>query len=123
MSVTEDGLRLSEAANGKQAWDISKDKIGTDVRGQELELWLTFTQVDEHNVYVGVYVNGSFCGEKLFKNLQEPFGSKLLVYSSKAGIRIASVDTAWTRLIKSKVNFAYWGFTDNWKKELAEICK
>ena len=123
VSATEDGLRLSEAANGRQVWDISKDKIGTDVKGRELELWLTFTQVDEHNVYVGVYVNGTFCGEKLFKNLQEPFGSKLLVYSSKAGIRIASVDTAWTRLIKSRVNFAYWGFTDNWKKELAVICK
>ena len=51
------------------------------------------------------------------------FGAMLMAYSEKAGISIASVETVWQKFLKSKVNLAYFGFTDNWKQELAEICR
>ena len=117
------GLRLSEAANGKQTWVIRADTIGKNIENQQVELIMTFTQVDDHNVYVGVYVDGKFCGEKLYENLEQPFGATLLAYSETAGIAIASVETAWQKFLKSKVNLAYFGFTDNWKQELADICR
>ena len=117
------GLRLSEAANGKQTWVIRADTIGKNIENQQVELIMTFTKVDDHNVYVGVYVDGKFCGEKLYENLEQPFGATLLAYSETAGVTITSVETAWQKFLKSKVNLAYFGFTDNWKQELAEICR
>ena len=117
------GLRLYEAANGKQNWNISSDIIGKDITDKHIKLALTFTKVDDHNVYVGVYVDDVFCGEKLFENLEQAFGSGLLVYSEETGISIASIETAWQKFLKSKVNLAYFGFTDNWKQELADICR
>ena len=123
VEASNGGLRLFEAANGKQQWKIGSDVIGKDITDKKIKLALTFTKVDDHNVYVGIYVDDKFCGEKLFENLEQPFGAGLLVYSEEVGITIASVETAWQRFLKSVVNLAYFGFTDNWKQELADICR
>ncbi len=123
VEASNGGLRLYEAANGKQNWNISSDIIGKDITDKNIKLALTFTKVDDHNVYVGVYVDDKFCGEKLFENMEQAFGAGLLVYSEETGITIASVETAWQKFLKSKVNLAYFGFTDNWKQELAAICR
>lgn len=123
IGLSDEGeLVIFESVNGKQVWKISPEKMGKEIAGKQAELWLTFTEVNEHNVYVGVYVDGTFCGERLYKDLEQPFGSRLMVYSPEVGIKIVSVDTAWQRLLKSEVDFRYWGFTNNWRSELKAIC-
>ncbi len=117
------GLVLYEAANGAQKWTISKNVIGKDITNKAVNLYLTFQCINDHNVYLGVYVDGKFCGERLYAELQEPFGGGVLIYSAESGIKIASVATAWERFLMSKVNLAYFGFTNNWKAELLQRSK
>ncbi len=118
------GLIFYEAANGEQKWRISKDTIGKDITNKKIELYLTFDCIDDANVYVGVYVNGKFCGERLYCDLQEPFGGAVLVYSESVGIKIASVATTWQKFLMSDVDLSYFGFSNkNWKSELLQRCQ
>lgn len=120
IETMEGGLVLYEAANGAQKWIISKDTIGKDITNKMITLYLTFDVKDNHNVYLGVYVNGTFCGERYYTDLQEAFGGGVLFYSAESGMKIRSVATAWERFLQSKVNLAYFGFTSNWKSELLQ---
>lgn len=124
IETVDGGLIFYESANGAQKWKISKETIGRDITNKEIELYLTFDCKDDNNVYIGVYVDGKFCGERLYCDLQEPFGGAVLVYSAEAGIKIASVATAWQRFIMSNVNLNYFGFSNtNWKTELKQRCR
>ena len=118
------GLYLYEASNFDQTWMISKETIGKDIFNQEVELFVTIDCVDEHNIYIGIYVDGKFCGERLYKNMEEAFGNYILVYSPEVGMKIASVATAWQRFLNSGIDLTYFGFSnENWKAELAARSK
>ena len=70
-----------------------------------------------------MYVNDIFCGEKLYDSMENELGTRMMIYSSDADIKICSSDTPWMKFLKSDVKLEYFGFsTDNWRKELDAIC-
>ena len=125
LGASDNGLYMYEAANGANSWKISQDTFGMPegIRGKEIEISLTFWCVDKKNVYVGMYVNDIFCGEKLYDNMENELGTRMMIYSSSADIKICSSDTPWMKFLKSDVKLEYFGFsTNNWRKELDSIC-
>ncbi|MBQ5840606.1 MAG: hypothetical protein IIW40_01490, partial [Clostridia bacterium] len=71
----------------------------------------------------GIYVNGVFCGEKMYEDLVAEFGAALMVYASSS-ITIKDSDTPWIKFLNSDVDLTYFGFSnDKWKEELKAASK
>ncbi len=103
---------------------ISEEETGVRFAEKEFKFRITLDYYGDGNVRIHLYINDVSYGKVILPMYASYLNNNvILVAGTHIGVR--SVEgalsyelTEWESFIRSKVDFSYFGFTDNWDKEM-----
>lgn len=105
-------------------FEISEKDAGVRFTEKELKFRITLDYYGEGNVRIHLYVNDVSYGKVVLPMYASYLHNNvILIAGTHIGVRsvkgaVTYELTEWERFIRSKVDFSYFGFTDNWDVEM-----